>query len=92
MPRYKHDGGDNCQFLATLSLKQGDNTSVYDLYYCPQSGKFPTIIARFGDDGPAYISGMVFAKHAFLNRKDQSLGSIAMGTGYYLAKSKGLIP
>jgi hypothetical protein len=31
----------------------------HDLYWCAQGGH-PTVIARFGDDGPEYTSGMVF--------------------------------
>jgi hypothetical protein len=29
-----------------------------DIYWCPQSG-IPTIVARWGDDGPQYQSGTV---------------------------------
>lgn len=34
----------------------------YDLYYSCQVG-LPTVIARFGDAGHEYKSGMVFADH-----------------------------
>lgn len=53
-PLFKHEC-TSCTFLGTSS----DNKA--DLYFCPQSGS-PTIIARYSDDGPDYISGAVFAK------------------------------
>lgn len=46
--RYKHDC-DICQFLGTHE--------EYDLYYCWQGGD-PTVVCRYGDDGPEYESGM----------------------------------
>jgi len=52
VPRYAHD----CHICTFLGVHEN-----YDLYYCPQGGERPTIIARFGDDGPEYTSGMTFA-------------------------------
>lgn len=46
--RYKHDC-ETCKFLG--------HYNEYDLYYCSQTG-LPTVIARYGDDGPEYTSGM----------------------------------
>ena len=47
-PRFTHDC-DRCTFLG--------QDGKHDLYYCPQ-GSFPTVIARYGNDGPDYTSGM----------------------------------
>lgn len=49
-PRYSHDCLE-CVFLGQFHH--------YDLYYCPTKG--PTIICRYGSDGPAYESGIDFA-------------------------------
>jgi len=46
--RYKHD----CEKCKPLGQFLED-----DLYYCDQGGR-PTVIARYGDDGPDYVSGM----------------------------------
>jgi hypothetical protein len=46
-PRYEHDC-DRCTFLG----QQGTE----DVYYC-QQGPIPTVVFRWGDDGPAYQSG-----------------------------------
>jgi hypothetical protein len=51
-PRFVHDC-DQCKFLGT----HDDNEVTYDLYYCGQGG-FPTVIARFGHEGPEYLSGL----------------------------------
>ena len=48
-PRFQHD----C--TACTYLGQHDE---FDLYFCPQ-GSFPTVIARYGDDGPEYQSGLI---------------------------------
>jgi hypothetical protein len=49
-PKYQHDC-DACTFLGQ------DSTGKYDLYYCPQGGILPTVIARYGD-GDNYYSGL----------------------------------
>jgi len=49
-PTWKHDC-DACEFLGMFDK--------HDLYYC-SSTMLPTIIARFGSDGPEYKSGMAF--------------------------------
>jgi len=48
-PQYKHDC-DRCIFLG----REGE----YDLYFCKDE---PTIICRYGNDGPEYGSGITFA-------------------------------
>ena len=49
--RYTHDC-DKCYYLGRYE----DN----DLYYCSKSS-LPTVIARYGDEGWKYSSGMIFA-------------------------------
>lgn len=51
-PRYEHNC-DVCTFLGTHE--------EYDLYFCPQSG-MPTVIARYGNEGANYMSGLSFAQ------------------------------
>ena len=55
-PRHTHDC-DECTFLGPWSGGGVD----YDLYFCLQADNKPTVIARYGDDGPAYTSGLTFA-------------------------------
>jgi hypothetical protein len=50
-PKFEHDC-DDCVFLGHYLEN--------DLYYCP---KEPTILARYGADGPEYTSGLTFAEH-----------------------------
>lgn len=50
--RFKHDC-DICVFLGQFN--------EYDLYFCDAG--FATVIARYGDDGPEYMSGMTFARN-----------------------------
>ena len=53
-PMYTHDCS-RCTFLGTFE--------DYDLYYCPQGG-LTTVIARFGNKGAEYMSGLpVINKH-----------------------------
>jgi hypothetical protein len=47
-PRYAHSCR-HCTFLGCFE--------EYDLYFCPQTG-YPTLLARFGNNGPAYTSGL----------------------------------
>ena len=48
-PEFEHDC-DHCKFLGHYDRA--------DLYFCGKSR--PTLIARWSDDGPDYISGMSF--------------------------------
>lgn len=61
-PKFNHDC-DNCEFLGR-HIHLSEDGSYYsgkelDLYFC--SGE-PTVIARYGDEGSQYMSGMVFAR------------------------------
>lgn len=49
-PRYTHEC-ECCTFLGRYD--------EYDLYHCTQSG-IPTVLARYGNKGPEYLSGMMF--------------------------------
>ena len=35
----------------------------FDLYHCMQGGASPTVLARYGDSGEQYLSGLAFADH-----------------------------
>lgn len=52
MPKFQHDCV-NC-----ISLGEFND---HDLYFCLQSGDRATVIARYGDDGPDYTSGLGLA-------------------------------
>ncbi len=51
-PEFKHDC-TGCTFLGRFEGR--------DLYHCGRHAMGVTLIARWSDDGPDYISGMVFA-------------------------------
>jgi len=51
-PLFAHDC-DNCTFLSSFNS--------HDLYYC-KSEHETTVIARYGNNGDEYKSGMVFAE------------------------------
>jgi hypothetical protein len=55
-PRFHHDC-DRCTFLGHHDTNEGP----FDLYHCTQT-YFPTVIARYGDKGPEYASGLFAAK------------------------------
>jgi len=64
-PTFKHDC-EQCRFLGTLRIPNPINLkdSTWDLYACysTHSGNLNTVLARFGNDGPDYISGLPGAK------------------------------
>ena len=53
-PRFKHTGCTGCQFLGTLVSNAG---MPHDLYVCTQGGTSPTVLLRFGNEPPEYLSG-----------------------------------
>lgn len=62
-PNYKHDC-EHCTFLgqwSELIYTSGGKTLTYDydLYHCDSN--YPTVIARYGNDGPDYQSGLIGA-------------------------------
>lgn len=56
-PQYTHDSSC-CKFLG--------RHKGHDLYYCAQGG-VPTLLARYGSEGPDYLSGMLFAEPGAYN-------------------------
>lgn len=70
-PLFDHDC-DHCMFLGTYN-------GYADLYWCMQMGNRPTLIARFSDDGPDYVSGIVFRRT-----------SPELAKAYVLALARGL--
>lgn len=70
-PRYPHDC-DDCIFLGpstdTREVHPKDDRTTWskateiDLYYCPEQRPYPTVIARYGPDGPQYKSGLLFGQ------------------------------
>ena len=60
-PKYQHDCS-KCIFL--------DHIDNHDLYACVDNNqKIKTVIARYSDDGPDYISGLIFAETEYLLKK-----------------------
>lgn len=55
-PQFKHDCND-CKFLGRYTTPSG---VACDLYFCPQGGRIPTVIARYSDEGSDYNSGLGF--------------------------------
>jgi hypothetical protein len=55
-PLFKHDC-DKCVFLGVYKN--------HDLYYCNTE---PTVIARYGDNGCEYFSGIHFTSNDYLNK------------------------
>lgn len=54
---YTHDC-ESCIFLGDYEF---DGTK-YDLYFCSQMQFVPTVIARYGDEGSEYMSGLKFGE------------------------------
>ena len=76
-PRHEHDCS-GCTYLG----HHDDQTGQYDLYFCTQGGNIPTVIARFGSDGPDYQSGLEFGKFGIIP---------SLTTAYQRAVEKGLV-
>lgn len=59
-PQFEHDCY-KCVFLGRYTAKGDDGfdraSKEYDLYVCDTS-TLPTVIARYGNDGPEYLSGI----------------------------------
>ncbi len=56
-PQFKHDC-DECHFLGQYVIAGScdPDNARFDLYFCEKS--LPTVIARYGDNGPDYSSGI----------------------------------
>lgn len=55
-PQFQHDC-KACIFLGRFVSPDGVE---HDLYSCPKARPLPTLIARYGSEGPSYISGRAF--------------------------------
>ena len=75
-PKFTHDC-TICVFLGTVQIARKD----YDLYYHP--GSMETVIARFGNDGPEYLSGMSSGKHDYWRRNGSNT---PLGMAYQLSQ------
>ena len=62
MPYFEHDC-TKCIFLDSLKLENGNK---YDLYYCENE---PTVVARYGNEGYEYLSGISYPLIAILAKK-----------------------
>ena len=60
-PHFKHDC-ECCTFLGAIDVpvKMNQYDKHLDLYFCGQGGFGSTVIARFGSEGPDYMSGLSF--------------------------------
>jgi len=54
-PIYAHDC-QNCIYLGVYNLKENGKKIPHDLYYC--HSERPTVIARYGNNGEEYQSGI----------------------------------
>lgn len=81
-PLFEHD----CSKCIFLGIDYWDDRPA-DLYYCPAQVGGPTVIARYGNDGPAYCSGMEFALagHAILSK------ALALARQRGLVQERGLV-
>ena len=61
MKKYQHDC-DHCEYLGTYL--------EHDVYICQNSGSPGSIIARYGDDGPNYISFRVDILHRIVQNNE----------------------
>jgi len=77
-PKFTHDC-EGCKFLG--------HYEGHDLYYC--AGE-PTVIARYGSDGPAYASGLAFANAPLNEIPDNGIRHL-LRTAWLLAKDMGVI-
>jgi hypothetical protein len=64
-PRFAHDCA-RCVYLG--------HWTDYDLYYCPQDSGGSTVVARYGDEGALYTSGMSSQHPALAEAKKRARG------------------
>lgn len=68
-PRFQHDC-DRCVFLGAFS----EENHNCDLYFCSQGGLGPTLLARYSDKGPDYVSGWNVGQNAAERKLVRNLG------------------
>jgi len=71
-PRFEHD----CRCCTYLG-----QFGAHDLYSCNRHGRIDTLIARYGNDGPDYVSGFEVIPY---NRLMTEAFIRASGLGHYL--------
>lgn len=79
-PIFKHEC-EKCRYLGT--------TEGFDHYYCTQMEMFPTVIARFGNHGSCYASGMRLAEELRIE-VGMPPDARALRISWLLAKREGL--
>jgi hypothetical protein len=81
-PKFAHDC-EGCTFLANGHAIFDGVVRRYDFYHCgTQLHGWPTVIARYGNEGPEYLSGLEIAR---LCAPEEPLG-----VAFALAREKGL--
>ena len=93
MPQFTHDSGC-CTFLGRWRgpFHGGDpDVTDFDLYYCQASHAWPTVIARFGDDGPEYTSGLAFVDKMALYDGRIVRMSLPLDEAFRRALERGLV-
>lgn len=80
-PLFEHDCG-TCVFLGTFDHN--------DLYYCSGANGFRTVIARYDDAGPGYVSGRHLAEQFTLETAD-TLFERTLRVAYLIAVDAGHI-
>jgi len=66
---FKHDC-DKCIFL--YRTEKEDYDELYDIYFCNQNSSIDTIIARYGNEGADYISGIESRMSVIIQGKEFS--------------------
>lgn len=84
MPHYTHDC-QQCVFLREYTAPDGE---VYDLYFHPSETVSKTIIARYGNEGWEYESGLGIGEELSRRKLFAEPLSVALET----ARNMGLLP
>ncbi len=96
MPKFQHDC-DKCKYLgsirylAPMAEPYPPKMKYAELYFCPAEITGPTVIARFGSQGPHYASTMVSILQRDLHAINQSTSGPALVAAYHLACAIKLI-
>ena len=89
---YRHDC-DRCVFLAHIVEKDTPkerHVENYDLYFCRGERPNGTVIARYADEGDAYISGLEIAKY-ILEQHPELAGKHPLVIAMAMAWKRGLL-
>lgn len=83
-PRFEHDC-DKCVHLGPFQM--------YDLYLCPKQALGPSVIARYGSEGPDYTSSPVkLVPTGFLGVSGATHELRPLVEAVRIARHRGLIP